>query len=333
MKCYLISRDRRTQSLFRDCWRDALDELGFQIQTITRYDTGSINALIRFFKNRKNFNFIFGTSEICLYSLFSNEKDIWVFTGLGRLLGSGKISSILVLLYLRVLYCGQLIVTLNQQDEALLKHFFGENVKRINGEGYCFTGKKRSFDKLDKNNKFVNFVYHGRLLKSKGVERVLNLFEQHQFGKIDLYGDTDFGNSDAIDAKYRKYANRDDAIIKIRPFAENIHDLIREYDVFISLSEREGIPFSVLDALNAGLYVILSNVAGHDEFAHLPGVYVGSVSEIKAHLEKIRLNREILEISEEELNYRIDWLDQNYGASKVTSQILNMVKWRKNDFR
>lgn len=273
-KIVLFSRDARSFKLFRGSWITAITESRIPFDVVNR-GFGFFRAwiaLIKFTREHKSIRIIFGTSEICFYSAFSSKDDIWVFTGIGRLLQyHGKVQK-LATLFLRCAYRQQKIVALNPQDVIYLESIFPVKVILINGEGFAFnvTGP------IKKNKTSVLVIaYVGRLLKSKGVDRLIEAFIRlPQLNcELRLIGDFDFSNSDAISAEWlgemRSVSNNK---INFYGFVNNVRDMLKEVDIYVSLSDREGLPFAVLEAIEAGCIIVLSPVPGHLSFSDLKGI-------------------------------------------------------------
>jgi glycosyltransferase involved in cell wall biosynthesis len=270
----LFSRDERTFQLFRKSWIQAIIEskIPFYINNRGFGFLRTVIALIQFIREYKNIRVIFGTSEICLYSAFSSKNDIWVFTGIGRLLQHhGKVQK-LAILFLKCAYRQQKIVALNPQDVIYLESIFPANVILINGEGFSFN----STSPIKKNIPGALVIaYVGRLLKSKGVDRLIEAFIRlPQLNcELRLIGDFDFSNSDAISAEWlAEMQSVSNNTINCYGFVNNVRDLLKEVDIYVSLSDREGLPFAVLEAIEAGCVIVLSPVPGHLSFADLRGI-------------------------------------------------------------
>ena len=90
---------------------------------------------------------------------------------------------------------------------------------------------------------------------------MLKLAEQinGQKFKIDCYG---YGDS-------KKYSlikeNKKIKNILFNKFEKNLKKKIKEYDLLLHLSEREGLPVSVMECLNEGLPVICKNIRGNND--------------------------------------------------------------------
>jgi len=320
-KIILFSRDDRTFKFFRGSWIKAITESGTPFSVVNR-GFGFLKAciaLINFNREYKSIRIIFGTSEICLYSAFSSKDDIWVFTGIGRLLQyDGKVQK-LTKLFLKCAYRRQKIVALNTQDVAYLECFFPTKVILINGEGFAFN--ITSPIKKIKSNPLV-IAYVGRLLKSKGVDRLIEAFIRltHLNCELHLVGDLDFSNSDAISSEWlHQMQSISNNKIKCYGFVNNVRDLLKQVDIYVSLSDREGLPFSVLEAIEAGCFVILSPVPGHLSFADLDGITFDGPKGLKVILEDI--------INHPKKYYNFDAIERiricksRFGIQNVVSEI------------
>ena len=320
-KVVLFSRDDRTFKLFRKSWVTALvdSSIKFEVKNRGFGFINLVNGILNFIISNKKSRFIFGTSEICLYSFFSNQYDVFIFTGIGRLLQrNGKIQSA-VIFFLKLTYKNQKIIALNSQDRDFLQNIFSTNVLLINGEGFYFDNKNLYCRRI---NDLIRIAYVGRMLKSKGVDRLVEAFIEiaHLNCELHLLGDFDFHNSDGVSRDWLLSAqNKAPGKIYIHGFIENPRDFLLNIDVLVSLSEREGLPFSVLEALEAGCYALLTLVPGHLSFSQLKGVGYTSREDIENDL------RKLISGATQYLNFdsqeRLKICIKDFGAQKVISDI------------
>jgi glycosyltransferase involved in cell wall biosynthesis len=288
-KIVLFSRDDRSFKLFRKSWIKAIIESRISYSVVNR-GFGFLKAwiaLINFHREYKSIRIIFGASEICFYSSLSSKDDIWVFTGVGRLLQyRGKVQK-LATLFLKCAYRQQKICALNPQDVVYLESIFPAKVILINGEGFDFNNT--SPIKKNKPSTFV-IAYVGRLLKSKGVDRLVEAFIRlpHLDCELRLIGDFDFSNSDAISAEWlAEMQSMSNNKINYYGFVNNVRGLLKEVDIYVSLSDREGLPFSVLEAIEAGCFIVLSPVPGHLSFKGLHGIIFDESKDLHTILEDV----------------------------------------------
>lgn len=292
MSIYFFSRDERTHKLFRSSWHIASLQCGADASVVCR-GFGWRNALLalrKFIGASHSRRVIFGTSEVCLYAMFSNNRDIWVFTGLGRLLIDEGLIAQAIRTFLRRMYRGQRLVVLNDEDGVVIQSAIGGRPIVIDGEGYEFLALD---DRTDNSSQQLTFAYVGRLLKSKGVLQLVNCFVRNSEShwSLLLIGDSDFANRDSVPAEeLSQLAQVSKGKIVCTGFRSDVRTLLRDVDVLISLSLREGLPFSILDGVAAGAHLVLSPVPGHLSFKGLPGVTFIEPHKLASFFEQISEN-------------------------------------------
>jgi glycosyltransferase involved in cell wall biosynthesis len=325
IKIALFSRDNRSFHLFRKSWVDAITDskIPYSIENRQFGFFNILKALIKFIREYKSVRIIFGTSEICLYTSFSSNRDIFVFTGIGRLLQYPGIVQKIIVFILKFTYRYQKIVALNPNDMSYLESIFPTKVILINGEGFNFNNT--SPIKKDNSSVFV-IAYVGRLIKSKGVERLIEAFIRltHLNCELHLIGDFDFSNSDAISEEWLgQMQSISNNKIKCYGFVNNVRDLLKQVDIYVSLSDREGLPFSVLEAIEAGCFIVLSPVPGHLSFADLDGIAFDGPKDLKVILEDIIINP--IKYYNFDASERIRICDTKFGIQSVVSEIKNKL--------
>ena len=275
-KYKLFSRDSRTFSLFRKNWVSAIEENGHDLGIWNRgFGARNVwNAFREFYRSKGTRRLIFGTSEVFLYLCLSHERDVFIFTGLGRLLQEKTFRSRIAGLVLRLFYRGQCLVVLNSDDAAYIQEVVGYRPHVLDGEGYDF-GAQLLPQPLSGR---VVFAYVGRLLKSKGVDLLIDQFLAARArggceAELLLVGDFDYSNSDSIPkAWFSKKLMQSGRSISHIGYVNDVKRILSQVHVTISMSRREGLPFGVLDGIDSGCLVILSPVPGHLAFQALPGV-------------------------------------------------------------
>jgi glycosyltransferase involved in cell wall biosynthesis len=125
-----------------------------------------------------------------------------------------------------------------------------------------FNGLKRKSEirkelKLDDTGRL--FLTISSKLPGKNIEFLLNVFEKHYLNsnkRLLVAGYVD----EIIREKYSS-----SAVIRFLGRVNNIIDYLRGSDFFVSASLSEGMPNAVLEAMEAGLPVILSDIQAHQE--------------------------------------------------------------------
>ena len=323
-KICFFSRDERTHRLFRDSWHLAAQKLGAEAFVVCR-GFGLLKSLFAIFSFISRVRFrriVFGTSEICLYCLFSGKNDVWVFTGLGRLLIDETVFSKFVIFLLRVSYCGQLMIVLNDADRNVIFKIIGTSPALLDGEGYCFSSSVIA----KKNSSSLCFAYVGRLLRSKGVDDLVACFARHSRPNwsLLLIGDNDFSNSDSIShAEFQVLKKTSLGSIDFLGFRSDVRQLLFEVDVLVSLSRREGLPFSVLDGIDAGAHLVLSPVPGHLSFRGLPGVTFTEADQMGKLFEEISSNPD--SFLNFDRGFRISYCERKFGQRRIVSAIQELL--------
>ena len=277
-----ISRDKRTHQLFRKSWIKASDSSDNDVIVMFRKSQGLLFFLISVFKHKLLLRKIcvFGVSEALVLSFLS--PNLIVITGLGRLLMPSQKFRKLFFFIIKFFYKNRLIVVLNMNDLRIFRSIGCQKCILINGEGIDLTSirafNNQNLDFNPRRNK--NFLYAGRLLKSKNVDQLVDYFDElfdqddpNMSATLTLVGDNDFGSPDSVNEKtLQRVASKHPDKFKLVGYQSDVKPFMKGCDVYISLSKREGLPFSVVEALALGCECILSDVPGHKAFKPLAGV-------------------------------------------------------------
>ncbi len=107
------------------------------------------------------------------------------------------------------------------------------------------------------------FVFSGKLIRRKNIEVLIKAFSKLRSRKIKLLI---VGNGPE-EERLRYLINKIDAgkYIILRQFTENIDEMYKLSDFYISSSLAEGLPMSVLEAVMCGLPLVLSDIEPHRE--------------------------------------------------------------------
>ena len=110
---------------------------------------------------------------------------------------------------------------------------------------------------FDSNYKYIVSV--GRLSPEKNFSFLIKNFStsKHDGYKLVIVGDGDLEN------ELKSMSNDDDVLIL--GFKSNFEEYIYSSDYYVSTSLTEGMPLSVLIAMEAGLPLLLSNIPAHAE--------------------------------------------------------------------
>lgn len=218
------------------------------------------------------------TIKPVIYSSFASKlakhpsKCVSLITGLGltfsRVSLKAKLLQIISqFLYKNALKTNNAVIFQNRDDEELFKKL--KIVKKVptyvvNGSGVNTTRfPLRTYPKIVEAP--VKFVYVGRLIKSKGVNLILqaaeSLVAQGTNLEIHVLGDFD-GGSDGIDVALIEKLKASNVLI-MHGHVKDVPSVLKKMDVFVLPTYyREGVPRSILEALSIGLPIITTDTPG-----------------------------------------------------------------------
>jgi hypothetical protein len=165
------------------------------------------------------------------------------------------------------------------------------------------------------------------MLKSKGIDKLISAFSEAMNLNCELYliGDFDFKNKDSVPEELlRSYIERSDGKIIHVGYTSDVSRYLEDIDVLVSFSKREGLPFSIMDGIDAGCILFLSDVPGHRSFSILEGVYYGTPADFVLFVKKISDNPDSY-FSFDELK-REQIALQNWGDEAVRNHIFKLYK-------
>lgn len=185
--------------------------------------------------------------------IINNKKDIFYFVAGGKLadmIERGK--------YKINLYENIKLIYVEPQDMVIKLNKLGlSNVEQINNF------RSTSYKPQIKNIKDeVRFVFFSRVIKEKGIEELLLVFERLKVKYKNIYLDV-YGQVDLKYYEYIKTLCTDGVVYKgeINPNGTDEYYILSQYDVFVlpTYHDGEGLPGALIDAYISGLAVITSN--------------------------------------------------------------------------
>ena len=171
-----------------------------------------------------------------------------------------------------------------------------------------------------KKNKFMKFIFFSRIHPSKNLITLINLWTQNKYFdnlELSIYGEiSDHKYFQKIKKKIVKFEN----INYRKPLYKNKIKILSNYDIFIFPSKSENFGLVILEALAAGLYLILNrNLPWHHlkdkKYASLinfnKNQLISAIKYIKKKINKIR-----------QKSYKKStnsYLKENYNWKKITN--------------
>lgn len=171
----------------------------------------------------------------------------------------------------------------------------------------------------------VNFC---RLEPQKNLKLLIDAFDLFSLDQPDyqlhIYGEGSLKESLQQNIEKNKSKDR----VFIRPFAENIHEIISKAEIFASSSDYEGMSNSLLESMSMGIPVVSTDCGGgsaRELLAGVPGpclVERGDVAAMAQALNTVSRDTDLrIEMSRSELS-----LSKNFEPLKVTQKWVEFIE-------
>ena len=252
--------------------------------------------IYQIFKNKKNTtNIIFGSYLNLIYGVvsffISSKKNIFVFTGLGSFFNSKNkiiISIVKFIFNLVILQKNSIFIFYNKADRKfLLKKIFFFKSKIILGSGIEFN---KNISIKNKINRTINFVFYSRFNYDKGILDLINSINivnskgYEKKCKFYFYGLFDDNPTSIKKNKLKKLIKQNkNCYLQETNYDVSLKKIFLNKHIFILPSHREGLPKTVLEAMNFNKALLLSNIPGHDSLINkknVNGLYFEKKNEI-----------------------------------------------------
>jgi glycosyltransferase involved in cell wall biosynthesis len=193
--------------------------------------------------------------------------SIATVTGLGySFMQEGIVHQVVKLLYRSAFRKAKRVAFQNSDDKALFEELslcVPNQTMLIKGSGIN-TSYFQPMPKAKAETDFV-FLFVGRLLYDKGVRELLQAAEKLQAARENttfwIVGGIDEGNPSAIQKDLLDYYEQQGAI-KYLGQSSDVRSIMREADVVVLPSYREGLPRVMLESLAMGKPIITTDAAG-----------------------------------------------------------------------
>ena len=136
--------------------------------------------------------------------------------------------------------------------------------------------------------------------------------------QIDCYGYGDYKKYKLIQFKKKLYN------ISFKKFNINLRTKIKNYDLLIHLSEREGLPVAVMECLAEGLPVICKKIRGNCDLIkdRFNGFFINSFKEIPNKISYLNLEKNILN----EIRYNaLNSIKKNFSKKEINLLIYKII--------
>ena len=150
------------------------------------------------------------------------------------------------------------IFVMNNEDEEIAKanSLAKLGVYKINGMG--LDPAKRIIEKASPTLPPKKLVYVGELSKRKNQIFLVRALKHLENATLTLVGDGSQRQAIEKEIKRLGLENR----VTITGFTKNVSKYLSEADMYVSASTVEGLPFNILEAMEASLPIVASNIKG-----------------------------------------------------------------------
>ena len=262
-----------------------------------------------------------------LFALFYNLKIIYFvhgfrFTSKTRFLRAIFFKTIEKILSLKT----NTFITINNEDFNYAKNNLFKKVPtyKINGVGLDLK-KKNSKTIIRKKNGITKIIVIAVYKKSKGYVDLLKIAEllKKQNFKIDCYGYGDYEKFKSI--KIKKRLDN----ISFNKFDINLKKKIKNYDILLHLSKREGLPLAVMECLAEGIPVICNKIRGNNDLIKdgFNGFFVNSYKDVPNKIFYLDLEKEIFN----KMRYNaFNSITKDFSKKRIDQIVYKIIK---NNFK
>ncbi len=214
-----------------------------------------------------------------------------------------------------------IFITINNEDFNYAKSNFKYSyTHKVNGIGINFSSNLKK--KKNKNlSSLKKILVISAYKKEKGYLDILKLAETLKNKKISIecFGYGKYGRFNSIKIK-KKLHN-----IFFNNFDKNLHNKIKNFDILLHLSKREGLPVSVMESLLNGLPVICYNIRGNNDLIkhEYNGYFVRSYQDAVNKI--IYLNLENKLLNKMRSNARKS-MSKKFSRKNINLNLYNIIK-------
>lgn len=220
---------------------------------------------------------------------FAARKRCNIFTAHGWVFSQGGLSKHVHIFFERIFskFCQKIICVSNFDKGLALKYSVCDEEKLE----VIYNGVETSENSIKKTEDPLKIIYVARLCPPKDPFMFLKALIGVENIKVKIAGDgvykkrmqeTAFKNN--LDIEFLGEISREEADC-----------LIKESDVLVLTSKKEGFPLSVLEALRHGLLVIANDVGGVGEAVKDCGILVKNEDELRSAFKKITEDKNLVE--------------------------------------
>ena len=215
-------------------------------------------------------------------------------------------------------YKTSVYITINNHDFSYAKQNLtdSQSCYKVNGVGLNLLPKY-----LKKKLKIKKILVIAAYKKDKGYFDILKVAEtlKNKNIKIECYG---YGNYEIFNAIKNK---RNIKNISFNSFEKKLKKKIKNFDILLHLSKREGLPVALMESLIEGLPVICYNIRGNNDLIKdgFNGYFVNSYKEVANKIYYLNLESNLF--NEMRIN-ALRTINKNFKDKKINLKLLQIMK-------
>jgi glycosyltransferase involved in cell wall biosynthesis len=213
-------------------------------------------------------------------------------------------------------------ITINNEDYNFVKTNFSKRASCYKTKGVGLNLTLKHFKKkLKKIKKIKKILVISAYKIEKGYLDLLKVSSmlKNQKIKIECFGYGSYDKFDSIKNQKKLYN------ISFKKFDINLKHKIKNYDLMLHLSKREGLPVAIMQSLSEGLPVICYNIRGNNDLIKdkFNGYFVKSYKDVQNKIFYLNLNENIF--SEMRLN-AFKTINKDFSAKKINLKLYKIIK-------
>ncbi len=258
-----------------------------------------------------------------LFTYFKNIKIIYFVHGFRFTPQTNYLKNILFKTIETVLsYNTDTFITINNHDFKYAKYNLNKKNSCYKIQGVGLNIKKIKFKKHNNiKNNIKKILVIAAYKKDKGYLELLKIAELMKNKKIKIvcygYGNYLYFNSLKIKRNLKN--------ISFNKFDINLKNRIKNFDILLHLSKREGLPVSIMQSLSEGLPVICYNIRGNNDLIKdkLNGYFIKSFKDVPNKINYLTLENNIF--NKMRLNASLT-IDENFSQKNINQKIYDIIK-------
>lgn len=283
------------------------------------FSIGFLIQLIKFIKQNKIDLVVTNSANAGFYgrlaAYFANVKSCYYSHGWSSVYNGGRFSFLLNRIERFLSKISSAVICVSDSDYRVAIEKVGVQKSKLliaQNAAFSMPEQKQFTQKIALPAKVISLV---RFANPKRIDLMIKAFEQMPNTQLFIAGS---GPSFEVWDTYiaNKKITNVFLLGEIQSFSA-----FNEYDIFMLISDSEGLPISAIEAMSAGLPLVLSNVGGCPELINKNGVLVeNNVQSVQQGIQMVMDNYESFQQNSLLL------YNQNFNLDKVKARYINLYK-------